>query len=164
MPLPVSLKAVVDELEMLIDESHAYLNKLTGEIVTLGDEESRAAEEGDDIDDYPEWQQEEIKVAAKVLGSDDYLRLPDKFEIHDYEIMQRFCWSIEDDDVSHEFAASIRGSGAFRRFEEALHRHGMSDHWHRFHHAALEEIAIRWLEAEEIPYIRDTSNDISRSS
>ena len=56
MTLPVSLQAVIDELDTVGDKFHPYLNQHTGELVTLSLEEIHAAEHGDDLDGYPDWQ------------------------------------------------------------------------------------------------------------
>ena len=146
----VSLKAVVEEMDVPSDECHAHLNKRSGEFVTIGDEEIGILERGDDLEDYPAWQQDVIQKTQEVLGSDEYLPLPSKFDIHEYAIMERFCHSIE--RLSHTLLNQIRGSGAFHRFEDAIHRHGIADEWYRFRQAALEEIAIEWLKAHDIPY------------
>jgi hypothetical protein len=69
--------------------------------------------------------------------------------------MERFCSSIENERLSNELLNQIRGSGAFRRFKDTIHRHGIADDWYRFRQAALEEIAIEWLEAHDIPYTRE---------
>ncbi len=47
-------------MDVLSEEHSAFLNRHTGELVTLSREELSAAEEDDDIVDYPEWQQEMI--------------------------------------------------------------------------------------------------------
>jgi len=79
----VSIKDVVDEMDIPSDEHSAFLNRHTGELVTLSSEEISAAEEDDNVDDYPEWQQEMIIKAKEVIISDDYLLLPSKFDIHE---------------------------------------------------------------------------------
>ena len=58
------------------DEHSAFLNRHTGELVTLSSEELSAAEEDDNIDKYPTWQQDMIIKAKEVITSDDYLALP----------------------------------------------------------------------------------------
>jgi len=148
----VSLKAVVEEIEVLSDEHHAYLNKHTGELVTVSNEEIDIVEQGDDIEDYPGWQQDSIRKTQEVLDSEDYLQLPSKYDIHEYAIMERFCYSVEDEELSNELLDQIRGSGAFRRFKDAIYRHGITDDWYRFRQTALEEIAVKWLEANNITY------------
>src|SRR5215210_2227462 len=94
MPAVVALREVVDHLNMVGDESSAYLNKTTGELILLSDEELSAAEEQEELEDYPEWQRVMIQKAREVLDSDDYLELPSKFDIHEYRIMEEFCRSI----------------------------------------------------------------------
>ncbi len=56
MTIIVLLRDVVDAMDVLNDEIHAYLNKLTGELVTVTTEDLSAIEEGDDWSDYPDWQ------------------------------------------------------------------------------------------------------------
>jgi Uncharacterised protein family (UPF0158) len=149
----VSLKDVVNEMEMQADETEGYLNKRTGELITLLPDELYAVEEDDlDISDYPDWQKEVIAKARDVLDSDDYLTLPSKYDIHEYRIMEEFCYSIEDEELSDKLLDKIRGSGAFRRFKEAVYRLGIEEDWHRFRQDAFEKIAIDWLEEHGIAY------------
>ena len=64
--------------------------------------------------------------------------------------MERFARSRTDPGVSDELDAALHGRGAFRRFKDAAHRLGIADEWYRFRDAALEEIAIEFLEAHRI--------------
>ena len=154
MAIVVSLKQVVGEMDVANDEFHAYLNQVTGEIVSINDEDIHAIESGEAPDDYPEWQQEALATAKKVWESTDYLALPSKFDIHEYAIMERFCYSIEDSRLSNELSDLLRGSGAFRRFKDAIRFHDIEDQWYRFREQALEEIAIDWLESHGIAFTR----------
>ena len=151
----VSIKDVVDEMDVLSEEHSAFLNRHTGELVTLSREELSAAEEDDDIVDYPEWQQEMIFKAREIISSDDYLPLPGKFDIHEYHIMEEFCCSVVDDEIKERLLDKIRGQGAFRRFKDAIHMNEMEDEWYRFRQEELEKIAIDWLEANQIPYAKN---------
>jgi hypothetical protein len=153
----VSIKDVVNVMDVLSDEHSAFLNRHTGELVTFSREELSAAEEDDDIGDYPEWRQEIIIKAREVISSDDYLPLPSKFDIHEYHIMEEFCCSIVDDEIREGLLGKIRGQGAFRRFKDAIHMNGMEEEWYRFRQEELEKIAIDWLEANQIPYTKDNS-------
>jgi hypothetical protein len=149
----VKFQDVVDEMDTVSDEHHAYLNRQTGELVTIGDEEIRAVEEEHDLANYADWQQEAIQTTSQVLDSDDYLPLPSKFDIHEYSIMQRFCDEVEDADLSNELLFQIRGSGAFQRFKHAIHRYDIAENWYRYRQTALEQIAIDWLESNAILYV-----------
>ena len=152
MTVVVSLRDIVNEMDIMNDEFHAYLNKVTGELVTISDEDIEAIENEDAWSEYPEWQQESLASAKKVLASTEYLPLPSKFDIHEYEIMERFCYSIKDPKFSNELAYQIKGSGAFHRFKGAIRRHDIEDEWYRFRDQALEDIAIEWLDSHEIAY------------
>jgi len=151
----VSIKDVVDEMDVPGDEHSAFLNRHTGELVTLSSEELNAAEEDDDIEDYPKWQQDMINKAKDVLESDDFLALPSKFDIHEYSIMEDFCFSVADDKIRGALLDKIRGSGAFRRFKDAIQMNGIEEDWYSFRQEALEKIAIDWLEANKIPYAKN---------
>lgn len=151
----VSLNDFINEMDVFSDEHSAFLNQHTGELVTLSREELSAAEEDDDIVDYPEWQQDTLIKAKEVLDSDDYLPLPSKFDMHEYHIMEDFCYSVLDDKIRERLLDKIRGQGAFRRFRDAIQLNGIEEDWYRFRQEALEKIAIDWLEANQISYAKD---------
>lgn len=87
--------------------------------------------------------------------SDDFLILPGKFDINDYDLMERFCSSQSDAELRETLLSLIRGSGAFRRFKDAIHKYGIVEDWYEFRYAALREIAIEWLDANNISYTPD---------
>ena len=158
MSIVVLLRDVVDAMDVLNDDIHAYLNKLTGELLTATTEELSAIEEGDDWSNYPDWQHAALEDARRIIESDDFLELPDKFEIHEYAIMQDFCYSLENPRLRDEMASRIRGSGAFRRFKDGIHYHGIQDDWYRFRQQALEAIAIEWLAFNGIAFTREADH------
>ena len=153
---PVSLQSVVNEMDVPSDEMTAYINKKTGELFTVSEEETRIIEAGNDDDEFvPEWQKEVLPKVREVLQSDDFVALPDKFEIHEYSIMERFCLSLPDEALQNELLHAIRGSGAFHRFKDAIHHKGIQDDWYRFRDQALKRIAIDFLESEGIAWQDD---------
>jgi hypothetical protein len=150
---PVSLQAVVDEMDSVGDEMTAYINNKTGELFTVGEEEARLIEDGHQDDDFiPDWQKEILPKVREVLESGDFVPLPDKFEIHEYSIMERFCRSIESDDLRQELLHTIRGGGAFRRFKSIVHRRAIQDDWYGYRDNALKRIAADFLEVEGIAF------------
>ncbi|WP_148137318.1 UPF0158 family protein [Candidatus Formimonas warabiya] len=154
--MPVKIKDLVDEMEGQMDEYNKYLNKETGQIIMVSVEDLSVAEESEEEDDfsqYPEWQREALQEALDVIISGEkYVELPDKWEIHEYSIMERFCASIENDSISDALFSAIRGKGAFRRFKDTLHRYGIEQEWYRFYKEALTVIAIQWCEENGIVY------------
>jgi hypothetical protein len=150
---PVSLQAVVDAMEFVGDETTAYINNKTGELFTVADDEARLIEDGYRDDDFiPDWQREILPKVREVLESGDFVPLPDKFEIHEYSIMERFCRSIENVDLQQELLHAIRGGGAFRRFKNIVHRRAVQDDWYGYRNNALKRIAADCLEEEGIAF------------
>ena len=148
----IQLRAIVDALEIQGDEIKSYLNRQTGEVVTLSNEEMSAAEDGAAVEDFPEWQQELIRHAIAILETDYYLRLPDQFQIHEWSIMRDFCDSVQDERLREELLDKIHGKGAFRHFKDSLYRHGIEKRWFRFYNEALQQIARNWLVKNDIAY------------
>ena len=150
--LRVKLSDIVEGLEFQADEQSSFLDLITGEVVSVTDEELRAAENDEPLDDFPEWQHDAIRIAKDIVETDHYLPLPDRFEIHEYSIMERFCLSVDDEDIRDDLCNAIRGRGAFRRFKDRMQVYGMAEEWYRYRDAALREIAVAWCEAHGIPY------------
>ena len=163
MSVTVSLEEIVDHLNMVGDESSTYLNRKTGELVVLTDEELTEAEEREDMEDYPEWQRQRIALARDIQDSEDYLELPTKFDIHEYRIVEEFCRSVEPQELREQLLSKIRGSGAFGRFKREIYRLKIETDWYRFRDAELERIAMQWLEANEVAYRRDSDSEDQRT-
>ena len=112
-------------------------------------------EDPDAASDAPQWQKDLLPKAREVLASEDFIPLPSKFEIHEWAIMECFAQSLTDAAVSDELDAALHGRGAFRRFKDTVQRLGIADEWYRFRDAALEEIAVEFLETHGIAYNRE---------
>lgn len=97
---------------------------------------------------------DEIVEALKILESDEYLELPAKSEIHEWNIMRQFCNSIEDARLRRSLLDAIHGAGAFGLFRHLIDEHDITEDWYAFRQSALESIAVGWLEANKIPYTR----------
>ena len=152
MPVPVKLADILEGLEFQSDERFAYLHTTTGDVVCITEEELRAAENNEPLEDFPDWQHDAIRSAKDIVDTDHYLPLPDRFEIHEYSIMERFCLSLDDADLRDDLCQALRGRGAFRRFKDRVQAYGIAEDWYRYRDAALREIAIAWCEAHDIPY------------
>jgi hypothetical protein len=168
MTVTVSLRDVVGELQMLPDEGTAYLNKVTGKIVAFTDDDIAMAETYHEIEEeledgneenggeVPDLELDYYQEVNKILASDpDYLKLPSRFEIHEYEIMERFSLSYPNEKVSDILIGKIRGSGAFHRFKDTIYQYGIENDWFQYRDEAYKEIVIAWLESHGIVYIDD---------
>jgi len=152
MGVIVSLKEIVDAMDLPNEERVSYLDPTTGEIVTVTDEDRRLAEREDvDEDSLPEWERESLRIARAVLESGDCLALPDKFEIHEWALMERFSNSQAREGRRDVLLDAMHGAGAFRMFRSTIRRLGIEDEWCAFRQSAFEDIAKDWLEAHEIP-------------
>ena len=94
-------------------------------------------------------------MGSEMCIRDSFVALPDKFEIHEYSIMERFCLSLSDEELQDELLYAIRGSGAFRRFKDAIYRKEIQDDWYRFRDESIKDIAIDFLESEGIAWLND---------
>jgi len=153
MVLNVKLDNIIQGLEFQSDEHHSYLNKTTGEVITISDEEFHAVEENRPLENFPEWQHDAIKLAKEILETDNLIDLPGKFDINEYGIMERFCQTINDDTRKEEMYFSIKGRGAFRMFKHNIHKFGIVDDWYKFRDEALKQIAIEWCEENGILFL-----------
>jgi len=153
MAIHVKLDDIVDGLESQSDESSSFLNKKTGEVVLITDEELNAAEDNEPIEDFPDWQQGQVRIAKEIIAeTGDYISLPTKFDINEYRVMERFCLSLDDPEMSDLFYGLIKGGGAFRRFKNAIHKYEIADEWYSYRDNALKEIAIEWCRENNIEF------------
>lgn len=155
MALPVSLRDVVNELDVLSQGMIVYCNRRTGEVTSLTPEMLEAAEEEDDLSEFDDDMLTELRG---IVNSEDWVALPDAFEIYEWEILRDFVNEVVNDRLREELQRAIHGSGAFRRFKEIARRHGIEDSWFGFKRGALEKIAREALDAAGIPYVGGEDN------
>jgi hypothetical protein len=153
MVIRVKLNDIIEGLEFQSDESSSFLDKTTGKVVLISDYEMRAAEDDDPIEDFPDWQQDLVRIAKEIVDeTGNYMDLPTKFDINEYSIMEKFCLSLNDSEMSDTLYSSIKGSGAFRRFKDAINEYDIADDWYKYRNDALKEIAIEWCQEKGIEF------------
>jgi hypothetical protein len=150
MPV-VSLRDVVEALDLQSDVLRSCLDPDSGEIVTFSGEEASFAE-SDDWEDTPEWMKEFLPKVKRALEDDRMLELPDRVHIDEWRMMQDFAEEQEQCRCRPELLSAVRGAGAFRHFKNAIQRLGLEDSWYRYREAAFEQVAKDWLEENKIPY------------
>jgi hypothetical protein len=151
MAAVVSLQALAEEMEMLGEGRHAFLNRRTGELYGGTDELLAKAEEDDD-EDLLEWEVEIVDKLREILQSEEWLEVPSRTSHEDYRIMERFCWECCEGQAQEDLLSAISGRGAFGRFKDGICRWGVQDQWYQFRRQAFAKEAAGWLEAEEIAY------------
>jgi hypothetical protein len=151
MGVVLSLRNIVDAIESQSDESEAYLDPETGEIVLVTEDDRALLEEDVADEDLPQWQREAMPKIREALESDRFLVLPDRFEVHEWAIMERFSQEQHERNRQVRIGA-IHGSGAFRHFRGAVERLGLLQSWYRYRDEAIEQIARDWLEENKLAY------------
>ena len=86
----------------------------------------------------------------------DFIALPTRREINDYENMEKFADQYEDDDIAQWLVNSLKGKGAFRRFRAVLERFTIEDEWYDFLELQHKVKAMEWCEEHGIEYHDDT--------
>jgi len=146
----VSLRDVVEALDLQSDELHSYLDQDTGEIVTFNEEEARLAR-GGEADEAPAWMQEYLPKVRRALDG-NMVQLPDRAHIDEWRMMQEFADGPENCHCRAELMSAAEGPNAFRRFRDALERYGLEDAWHLHRQAAYTEFAKDWLKENGISF------------
>jgi hypothetical protein len=149
MSLRVHVSAVVEGMEMQSDEMHSYLHRPTGRVVTVSDDALAAAENGDEECDI----QEELPEARRIVAAgDEYVELPDRFELNEYRMMERFAESLAGGSARDAALRSLHGRGAFRYFKDTVHNLGVAKSWYAFRDECYREVAREWCDANGIEY------------
>jgi hypothetical protein len=151
MAIVLSLRDIVDAIESQSNEGGAYLNPETGDIVQVSEEEIALVEEEAADEDLPQWQREAMPKIREALESGRFVTLPDRFEVHEWAIMERFSQE-QNERARKVLISAIHSSGAFRHFRGAVERLGLLDAWYRYREEALQQIARDWLEEHKLAY------------
>lgn len=151
--MKVKLEQIIEGMEMQSEEHRSYLNRETGEVVYVSQEALRIAEDDEDDEHLPEWQQEEIETAIDIVETfGKYEPLPSSFDINEYEMIEAFSFSVSDDKKREILLNSIRGKGAFRRFKDNVERLGIVHEWYDYRDQCYKDIAIEFCESRNIDY------------
>jgi hypothetical protein len=84
----------------------------------------REAEEfpDDDADDeeldLSDGEDQEWEIAKRIVLTDRFRKLPSKFEVNEWQIMEDFSLSVKSDRIREDLLDAIQGRGAFRYFKD----------------------------------------------
>ena len=136
-------KNICDAIEMTNDDSQAFFNTETGEIVWLSD--------------YMDSDERE-EIADMIDESDAFLRLPEQWDINEYRMMENFIETVTDEIMPARLYRTIQGRGAFRRFKDMVWGTEWEQKWYDFRDGAYVDIAREWCE-ENLPQYGDPENE-----
>jgi len=149
----VDVHDVAGELESFMDQFSAFYDKETGKVVIIPSDAIDPALDGKD--EYIGITDMDLDEVREILNNETrYIPLPDQFDIHEYKIMEDFCFTLEDENLCADFLNAIKGSGAFRRFKNKLTRHNLRERWYSYKHEAYVKIVIEWCEEHGFEYER----------
>ena len=131
------MEDIAEKLEETMDHWEQFLNVVTGEFVALSD--------GVDIETDEE-------LAEEIENSSDHVRLPNQYDIHEYNIMENFTESTTDAYKRERLLRALNGRKPFRHFKDSLDYVGLSKAYYAFRFLAFIQISKDWCEENDIPY------------
>lgn len=139
----VPLEIVFEAIQTVDDMWNQYLDIEEMEVVMLP--------ESPFLGEYDEEDQELADMIEEGWNK-RFFRLPTKFDIHEYGIMEDFVRSLPEGGMQNSMENAIRGKGAFRRFKNNLRRYAVEEQWDNFQEKAYLEIAGEWCEDHGFGY------------
>ncbi len=154
MTPPVKLMDLTEALEMTSEESRAWLDRQTGQVVVV-DNDVRSAVESAEVgatpDGLEDWQREQVPAAQAISAGDArYLALPDRYEFHEYRHLEKFIGTVADAGKADQLWRASKGKGAFRHFKDTAARLGLLDDWYRYRDKALNRFMLDWAEVSGV--------------
>ena len=168
------LKIDYSELEFAFenygDEVRFYLDKETGNVLQITEEEQKLAEsiheeyynkDTGEIDwdsafeetDIPDWEQEGVKNAelVEINFSERIIRIPSEDSHEGYNDMEDFVFEVKNKRIQQRLEDAINGRGAFRRFKNVLQEYPAErELWFEFKNNRTRQRILDWLESEDI--------------
>ncbi len=113
-------------------------NKVTGETLNVNDEDFRIVEDDDfesKIQNYPEWQQVQLKEVYDLMYNDvdNYVALPNYFEIKDSDIMEEFIEEVSNAKKKRQLENCMWQKGMYRKFKDKLIEIGLENDYYKFY-------------------------------
>lgn len=119
---------IYEALEMTSDDSRAFYNVSSGEIVWLNEYIEGYEELAEEIDN----------------NFENYIPLPTKYDINEYSMMRDFAKGYPDSEVSSRLCRAVSGRGAFRYFKDSVYDMGIEQEWFAFRDGEYKKIAEAW--------------------
>lgn len=145
----------MDALEIQSDTLFVYVNKASGEVeVLLDDEHFDSIQKLEDriclSDDEDE--REQLSVIKKILFSNEYLPLPGSSEVDEYQIMKDFSESFEDARMRDNLLNELVGKAAFRRFINFINLADLEEDWCVYRYERIKGMVIEWCQENSLKY------------
>lgn len=133
----VILEEIADNLEEVMDCWEQYLNTETGEVVAISD---------------GTWVETDEELLEEIESSDCYVRLPNQYEIHEYQIMEDFADAVPAGKKQERLFRALNGRKPYRHFKDEIDNLNLDKAYYAYRFLAFCKIAREWCEENEIPY------------
>lgn len=140
-PKTVYLEDIADAFEECMDGWAQFLDTRTGEIVALSEDPYMACEEDQEL-----WEE--------IDETDDYVRLPNQYELHEKSIMEKFAYEIGNQRVSEVLFDALRRRHPYRCFKDKINDLGISQIYYDYRNRTYINIAEEWCRNHHVPYRR----------
>ena len=97
--------------------------------------------------------EENSELIEEIECSDDYILVPNKYDVDEYSMMEKFIYTIPSELIQSRLEELIQGKGAFRRFKDAIFNLGITEEWYKFRDECYKEFAKEWCEYHNIAFI-----------
>lgn len=121
--------------------------KLPVDLTDLAETMDFAVEGGTNV--YLELRTGRLVFDEGLLDERTHLQLAPFPRAYKYQRMRQFA-TIAPPELADQFAIALDGAGAFRRFDNLVHHHGLRDAWDDFRLALDRARVEAWLEAEGV--------------
>lgn len=138
----LTLARLAGEFEICMDGWLQYYNKRTDEFVSLPSCDNM----------YVERTKEDLELAVEIDGSEDYIRLPDQYELREFDIMEAFADVCPNQHQKQKLYQALNVRRPFRHFKDTINYLGISEAYYAFRLLSFCEIARRWCVDNEIAY------------
>ena len=136
----IKLSTIADAFEECSDEWNQFLNIKTGEVVNIPEDP---------------WMIDEMEcreLIEEVEDSDDYLILPNQYELREYPIMQEFAYDYPNETMSEKMTAALHRTKPYRHFKDLINSLGIAESYYDFRHKVYLEKAKEWCEYHCLKY------------
>ena len=137
----VYLEDIADAFEECMDGWAQFLDTRTGEIVALSEDPYMACEEDQEL-----WEE--------IDETDDYVRLPNQYELHEKRIMEKFAYEIGNQRVSEVLFDALRRRHPYRCFKDKINDLGISQIYYDYRNRTYINTAEEWCRNYHVPYRR----------
>lgn len=137
-PKTVYLEDIADAFEECMDGWVQFLDTRTGEIIALSEDPYMACEEDQEL-----WEE--------IDETDDYVRLPNQYELHEKSIMEKFAYESGNKRVSEVLFDALRRRHPYRCFINDL---GISQIYYDYRNRTYINTAEEWCRNYHVPYRR----------